>query len=110
MRVQISSRHTDVPEDIRARAEEQVAKLTRYDPNLRAADIVFEEKKRTKSVDAILHINGSEPKVAKGEGDNFSAALDQLVERLGRMLRRSRAQRRDHQGPKLSETTPVLEE
>ena len=83
MRIRISSRHTDVPEDVRARAEEQVAKLTRYDPNLRAADIVFEEKKRTRSVDGILHINGGEPKVATGEGDNFSAALDQLIERLG---------------------------
>ncbi len=109
MRVQISSRHTDVPEAIRARAEEQVAKLTRYDPDLRAADIVFEEKKRTRSVDAILHISGGEPKVATGEGDDFSAALDQLIERLGRMLRRGRSQRRDHQGPKLSEA-PALEE
>ncbi len=110
MRVQISSRHTKVPAAVMDRTRDQLQKLTRYDPDLRAAEIIFDSNKRNKLVEAVLHIDGREPKVAKGEGDTFQGALDQLVDRLARMLRRGRDQRRDHQGPKLSETVPLMEE
>ena len=110
MRVQISSRHTDVPDAVMERTHDQLQKLTRYDPDLRAAEVVFDSNKRNKSVEAVLHIDGREPKVATGAGDTFQDALDQLVDRLGRMLRRGRDQRRDHQAPKLSETVSDLEE
>ncbi|GMR13300.1 MAG: hypothetical protein BMS9Abin29_1505 [Gemmatimonadota bacterium] len=110
MRVQISSRHTDIPGAIMDRTRYQIEKLTRYDPDLRSAEVIFDSHRRTKSVEAVLHIDGREPKVAKGEGDTFQGALDQLVDRLGRMLRRGRAQRRDHQGPTLSETVAGLED
>ena len=48
MRVQISSRHTDIPDAVMDRAHEQVQKLTRYDPDLRAAELVFDSSKRRK--------------------------------------------------------------
>ena len=110
MRVQISSPHTDVPDAVMDRTQDQLEKLIRYDPGLRAAEVFFDSTKRSKSVEAILHIDGEKPKIATGEGDTFQGALDQLIDRLGRMLRRGRAQRRDHQGPKLSETVPNVEE
>ena len=110
MRVQISSRHTDIPDAIMERTRDQLQKLTRYDVDLRAAEVVFDSNKRNKSVEGVLHIDGREPKIATGEGDTFQGALDQLVDRLGRMLRRGRDQRRDHQAPKLSETALGSEE
>lgn len=110
MRVQISSRHSDLPDGVMDRTRYQLQKLTRYDPDLRAAKVIFDSNKRNKSVEAVLHIDGREPKVATGEGDTFQGALDQLVDRLGRMLRRARDQKRDHQGPKLSETVSGMEE
>ena len=77
MRVQISSRHTDVPDDVMDRAHNQLQRLTRYDPDLRAAEVIFDANKRTKSVEGVLHIDGREPKIATGEGDTFQGALDQ---------------------------------
>jgi ribosomal subunit interface protein len=110
MRVQISSRHTNISDAVMNRTRDQIEKLTRYDPDLRAAEVIFDSNKRNKSVEAVLRIDGREPKVATGEGDTFQGALDQLVDRLGRMLRRGRAQRRDHQGPKRSAPVSSLEE
>lgn len=110
MRVQITSRHTDISDAVMVRTRDQLQKLTRYDPDLRAAEVIFDLNKRNKSVEAVLHIDGREPKVATGEGDTFEGALDQLVDRLARMLRRGRDQRRDHQGPKLSEGVSGMEE
>ena len=96
MRVQITVRHGDVPEAVKVRAEEQVEKLTRYDPRLAGAEIVFNEEKKLKQVEGIFSIDRSEPVVTSGEGPEFRPALDQMLDRAARKLRRQREQVRDH--------------
>jgi ribosomal subunit interface protein len=104
MRVQIAARHCDVPESARVRVDEQMRKLSKYDPRVSAADIVFQVEKHTKKVEGILSVDRDEPMVASGHGDEFRTAIDQMADRLARMLRRRRSQIRDHQGPRISET------
>ncbi len=103
MRVQIAARHCEVPDSIRQRAEEQAQRLTRYEPRLSGVEVVFEIEKHVKRVEGRLTIDGQAPAVATGDGPEFRGALDQMLDRAGRMLRRRRDQARDHQGPKLSE-------
>ena len=103
MQVQIVTRHCDVPSVVRTRAEEQVSRLTRYDSRLSSAAVVFDAEGRSRKAEGILTLDGIEPVVAHGDGDDFSAALDLMVSRLAKILRRRRDQDRDHQAPKLSE-------
>lgn len=103
MRVQIAARHCDVPDSVRQRTEEQIAKLAKYDPRVAAADVVYEEEKHIKKVEVVLSVDRSEPVVARGEGEEFRTALDKVVDRLSRMLKRQRAQANNHQAPRLSE-------
>jgi len=107
MKVLIATRHCDVPESVRMRAEEQAERLTRYDQSLTGIEIVFETEKHLKRVEGILSIERGAPIVTTGEGSEFRAALDQMLDRASRMLRRHREQSRDHQGPKLSESPPA---
>lgn len=104
MRVQITARHCDVPDPVRDRAETRVRSLQRYDPRVSSAEIVFEVEKHLKKAEGILSVDRDEPVIAHGEGNEFRVALDQMVDRLGRMLRRRRSQRTDHQAPRLSES------
>lgn len=99
MRVQITGRHTEVPADIRERTEAQVASLSKYSPRASAADVVFTEEKLDKVVEVIIHIDGGEPVVASGRDTEFRGALDQVVERASRMLRKQRERRTDHKAP-----------
>jgi ribosomal subunit interface protein len=103
MRIQIVARHCHVPDSIRLRAEEQVRKLTRYDGKLSSAEVIFEEERHRKKVEGILLLDGEEPAVAHAKGDDFGGSLEQAMHRLQRILRRRKDQRRDHQGPRLSE-------
>lgn len=103
MRVQIAARHCDVPESVRSRTEEQLAKLSRYEPRLAGAEVVFEIEKHLKKVEAVLSVDREEPVVAGGEGPEFREALDQMVDRLSRMLRRKRSQKKNHKRPSLPE-------
>jgi ribosomal subunit interface protein len=105
MNVRIVSRHNDLPSDVRARAEELADKLTKYDPRLTRAEVVFDREKRNKKVEAILYLDRVDPIVARAEGDEYRTALDQLINRLQRQLRDGRARATKHQAEKSSEAT-----
>ncbi len=103
MRVQLVTRHCDVPAAILTRAQEQLPRLTRFDDRLSSGEVIFDEERHLKRAEGVLSLDGSAPVVARGEGPEFRAALDQMLERLSRILRRRRTQELDHKGPKLSE-------
>ena len=96
MRVQIAARRCELPDTVKLRTEEQLEKLLRYEPRLSGAEVVFEVEKHLKKVDAILKVDREEPVVAGGEGAEFREAVDQMVDRLSRILRRRRKQMKDH--------------
>ncbi len=101
MRVQIAARHCEVPDPVRERAHELATRLTRYDDRAASAEVIFDEEKHTRKVEVIVSLDGAPPVVAKAEAGEFRAALDKAADRVGRMLRRGRAQLTDHQGPSL---------
>ena len=103
MRVQITARHCDVPKDVLERTETQIRSLAKYQARASAADVVYSEEKLMRKVEVIVHIDGAEAVVAHGEGTEFRPALDAVVERLSRRLRRQRERRRDHKAPPLSD-------
>lgn len=99
--MQITARHCDVPDDVLRRTEEQVAALSKYSPKASAVDVVYMEEKLTKVAEILVHIDGGEPVVARGEGAEFRMALDQVVDRVSRRLRKQRERRTDHKAPPL---------
>lgn len=96
MRVQLTARHCEVPETIRDRANELMAKVARFDPRVSAIELIFEEEKRTVTVEAIASRDRVDPVVAKASATEWPAALDALFDRLSRQVRRGRAQAVDH--------------
>ena len=109
MRVQIAARRCDVPDAVRIRTEEQLEKLSKYDPHLSGAEVTFEIEKHRKKVEAVLKVHRDEPVVAGGEGEEFREALDLMVDRLAKILRRRRSLRTDPKGPSLAKTEPLTE-
>ncbi len=103
MRVQIAARRCEIPDTVRARTEEQIGKLLKYEPRLSGAEVVFEVEKHLKKAEAVLSVDRGEPVVAKGEGSEFREALDQMVDRLSRILKRRRSQVKEHSGPSLAD-------
>ncbi len=104
MRVQIAARNCEVPTAVRARTDEQLPRLARFDDRLSGAEVVFEEERHLKKVEGVLSVDGGETVVARGQGTEFRAALDQMVDRLSRILRRRRSRAvKNHKGPRLSE-------
>ena len=105
MKVQITTRHCDVSDDLREHTQAQIDKLSRYDPRVGSADVTYTEEKHTRKVDVVVHIDGAEAVVAQAEDRDFRTALDQAIDRLVRMLKRERQRHRDHSAPPLSKHT-----
>jgi ribosomal subunit interface protein len=103
VRVQITERHCDVPADVLERTRDQIESLAKYEQRATSAEVVYVEEKHARKVEVIIHVDGAEAVVAHGDGTEFRSALDQVVDRLRRMLRRQRKRRRDHQAPPLDE-------
>ncbi len=99
MRVQITERHCEVPKEARERAETHIASLSKYSPRATSAEVVFMEERVDRIVEVIVHVDGEQPVVARAEDTEFSAAVDKVVDRLGRQLREQRDLRKDHQAP-----------
>ncbi len=104
MEVRITSRHTTLHESLRARTEELLSKLNKYDAGVSVVEVVFNEEKNSKKIEVILHIDRSAPIVATGVGDEFSEALSQVNERLVRQVRKLHEQTKDHRAPPLTES------
>jgi ribosomal subunit interface protein len=107
MRVQTVARHCEVPDSVLARAEERFQRLTRFDPALVSAEVVFEEEKHRKRVEGILSLHGETPAVASAEETTFRAAVDAVADRLEKILRRRRSHLRDHKAPRTSDLAPA---
>jgi len=103
LRVQIAARHCDIPDSVRTRAEAQVLRLAKYDPRVSTADVVFEEEKVVRRVEVVLGVHGGEPIIARGEDPEFLTALDKVIQRLARSLKRQRDRKTNHKAPPLSD-------
>ena len=100
MEVRITSRHSTFPESLRDRTQELLSKLDKLGAPVSVVEVIFEEKKNSKKIEGILHIDRSDPIVAGGEGDDFNEALSQVNDRLRRQLRK---QVTDHRAPSRAE-------
>ncbi|MDX1646022.1 MAG: HPF/RaiA family ribosome-associated protein [Longimicrobiales bacterium] len=104
MRISITERRCDLPKRVRDRTESLVAGLSKFEERATSAEVIYADEKHTRKAEIIVHIDGAPNVVARGEGEEFRAALDRAIERARRMLKKQRDQRRDHQAPPLSET------
>ena len=109
MIIQIAARQCEIPESVRSRTEDQIGKLSKYEPRLSGAEVVFRTEKHVKKVEAVLKVHRDEPVVAGGEGGEFKEALDVMLDRLSRILKRRRSQKTEHHGPSISEAVTIEE-
>ena len=99
MQVTVKGKNTAVPEKLRARAERKLTKLERFDARILAMDVEFSEERNprvadphrvevtltTKSGLLRAHANAVDP----------AAAVDQVVDRLERQVKKLKGRRVD---------------
>jgi ribosomal subunit interface protein len=99
MQMTVKGKNTAVPEKLRARAERKLTKLQRFDDRILAMDVEFSEERNPRVADphrvevtlttkaglVRAHANATDP----------SAAVDQVVDRLERQVKKLKGRRVD---------------
>ena len=99
MQVTVKGKNTGVPEKVRARTERKLAKLLRFDDRILAMDVEFSEERNPRVADphrvevtlttrsglVRAHANATDP----------AAAVDQVVDRLERQVKKRKGRRVD---------------
>jgi ribosomal subunit interface protein len=87
MQVTVKGKNTGVPEKLRARAERKLAKLQRFDDRILAMDVEFSEERNPRVADP--------HRVEVTLTTDPAAAVDQVVDRLERQVKKRKGRRVD---------------
>jgi len=94
MRITITARHCEVPEELRARARTRLEHLARIAPRPHNGQVVFEADHGRPTVEVRLHAARGAVHVATARGADHRTALDLAMAKVRRQLDKSPARRR----------------
>lgn len=99
MDIRITFRRGKLTDGFRDRALERTRKLTKFEPRLIAVELLFDEDHGKVVAEARADVPGVPALIARADADSHRKALDQVVSRLSRQLKKERSKRVDHQAP-----------
>jgi putative sigma-54 modulation protein len=99
MQMTVKGRNTDVPEKLRAHAQQKLAKVKRFDDRILAMDVEFSEERNPRVAEAhkveVTVTTKSRLVRAQASAADPAAAVDQVVDRLQRQIKKLKGRRVD---------------
>ena len=86
MELNVSGRHMEITDAIRAYASDKVSKLTRYYDRISSIEVVIDKGGQVHELEVIVHIERSDPSIVKISGTDVYACIDEAVDKLERKL------------------------
>lgn len=90
MEVTVSAIHCTIPESLHEHASRLGRRLDRYEPRAATLAVTFENPNGLRLVEARLTSAGGPPMLARAKGATYRAALNQVIDRIERQLKRRR--------------------
>jgi putative sigma-54 modulation protein len=94
----VTSRHMNVPEDFRQKAEAKVEKLERYFDSLQSVELTLDHEADQAKVEILAVAKHKTQFVATARDGDLGVALDQCVHKVSEQIRRHKDKVRDHKG------------
>ncbi len=94
MPTRITAHGCKITQDDREQAEALAVRWPRFDPATMGVSFIFQIEGRLHTAEAIVSRRRRQPVVARGHGQNFRTALNQLDDHIKRILRRDRTKRK----------------
>lgn len=95
MQINITGHHIEVTEALRNYIENKCKRLERHFDQLTHIHVVLSVEKMRQKAEATLHLNGGDV-FASAEDEDMYVAIDDLVDKLDRQLKKHREKLTDH--------------
>lgn len=100
MQLEVTGQNVDVTQALRAYISEKCERLTRHFDNIISAHWVLRLEKLEHFAEATLHVGGrTNPIHADAVAEDMYAAIDALIDKLDRQVRRHKDKVTDHHRP-----------
>ncbi|MGD2108490.1 MAG: ribosome-associated translation inhibitor RaiA [Phycisphaerae bacterium] len=108
MRIQITGRHVEVPDDVRDYIHEKVGRLPRFYDRIHDVEVVLDHESEQFTTEVIVRADRRQTFVARETGPDTFALVDLVVDKLERQLKRHKEKSRDHKHDGKTEPRPEL--
>ena len=98
MAIEITGRHVDVSDSMRDYASKRVAKLTDEFPNVDKVHVIMDIQKYVHSAEVVIHASRHIRVEAEVQSESMYAAIDEVVDKVEKQLRRAMDKRHEHKG------------
>lgn len=99
MQVEVTAKHGELPEDVRAYAEDKAQRLSRYFDRLQAVQVVVSQEGAHRAVEMIATTDHKDRFVAEVTHEDVLAAMDLAIDKLERQLRKHKEKLRNRKHP-----------
>jgi len=99
MQITVSGRHMGVSEPLRSYCERKSARLARFYDRIQSIEMVLDGHNGQHSAEIIVHSGGAPPFVAHEEHADAFAAVDLVLDKAERQLRRHKQRLRNRKHP-----------
>ncbi len=94
--IEVTSRHQNVSDRTRSYITEKASKLSRFHNRLSRIQVVLDEAHDEFIVELIVHIERGSTMVAKEAAGGYRAAMDALLVKIEKQLKKDSEKRKDH--------------
>lgn len=95
MQMNVTGHHVDITPPLRNYVTEKFERLKRHFDHVTNAHVILSIEKLRQKAEATLHVSGSDM-FADAESDDMYAAIDALIDKLDRQIKKHKEKLTDH--------------
>ncbi|MGE3181286.1 MAG: ribosome-associated translation inhibitor RaiA [Phycisphaerae bacterium] len=99
MQVTVSGRHMSVSESLKEHCVEKSERLVRFFDRIQSIEVVLDGHDGFHTAEIIVHASGTPPFVASEEREDAFAAIDVLMDKIEKQIRRHKERVKNHKHP-----------
>lgn len=94
--IDVTARHGHVSDGMREYAVKKAGKLSRFHDRIKRIQILLDDPKKESEVEMVVHVESGGTMVAKERAGVFHEAVDLLVEKIEKQLKKDKERLKDH--------------
>ena len=100
MQVKVTGRHFEASTELMGNIEAQIAGLVKFNDRINGAHVILDKQPNDlRSVTAELTVSGRGVLSATAEAETMGKAVDEMIEKLTRVLKKENEKSKEHRAP-----------